>query len=65
MGAKTGINWTDATWNPVTGCTPAGVGCAHCYAKRVAERFPAVPRLKYAEKLALALGGVAGDYRKK
>ena len=42
MSATTKINWTDATWNPVTGCTPAGVGCAHCYAKRVAERFPAV-----------------------
>lgn len=42
MSATTKINWTDATWNPVSGCTPAGVGCAHCYAKRVAERFPAV-----------------------
>jgi protein gp37 len=42
MGAKTGINWTDSTWNPVTGCTPAGEGCAHCYAARLAKRLPAV-----------------------
>jgi len=48
MGAETGINWADSTWNPVTGCTPAGVGCAHCYAKRVAERFPAVHGVEYS-----------------
>lgn len=48
MGNKTKINWTDATWNPVSGCTPAGVGCAHCCAKRVAERFPAVHGVEYA-----------------
>ena len=30
---STKINWCDETWNPVSGCTPAGVGCAHCYAK--------------------------------
>jgi len=48
MGAKTGINWADATWNPVSGCTPAGVGCAHCYAKRLAERFPAVHGVEYS-----------------
>jgi protein gp37 len=40
MGDKTRIEWTDATWNPVTGCFPVSAGCANCYAKRMAERFP-------------------------
>ena len=37
MGAKTGIQWTDATWNPVTGCTRVSPGCDHCYAERLAR----------------------------
>jgi protein gp37 len=37
------IEWTDSTWNPVTGCTEVSPGCAHCYAKRFAERFRGVP----------------------
>ena len=36
---KTGIAWTDETWNPVTGCTKVSAGCKHCYAEGVAERF--------------------------
>lgn len=39
MGTKTGIEWTDATWNPVTGCTRISPGCDNCYAARIAERF--------------------------
>ena len=35
----TAIEWTDRTWNPVTGCTKVSPGCAHCYAETVAERF--------------------------
>jgi protein gp37 len=35
----TNISWTDVVWNPVTGCTPVSSGCAHCYARLVAERF--------------------------
>lgn len=34
MADKTGIEWTDATWNPVTGCTKVSAGCKHCYAER-------------------------------
>lgn len=34
MGAKTGIQWTDATWNPVAGCSPQSPGCTNCYAQR-------------------------------
>ena len=36
---STGIEWTDETWNPVTGCTKVSPGCAHCYAEDVAKRF--------------------------
>lgn len=39
MSDKTKIEWTDATWNPVTGCTQVSPGCDHCYALTLAERF--------------------------
>lgn len=39
MSDRTGIEWTDATWNPVTGCTKVSAGCDHCYAETLAERF--------------------------
>jgi protein gp37 len=38
MGTRTGIEWTDATWNPMTGCTKVSSGCDHCYAEIVAQR---------------------------
>src|SRR5215210_6527494 len=42
MANATTIEWTDATWNPVTGCTKISAGCDHCYAERLAERFRGV-----------------------
>jgi len=39
MGVSTGIEWTDATWNPVTGCTRVSAGCDHCYAATLANRL--------------------------
>ena len=42
MSAKSTIEWTDATWNPVTGCTKVSPGCDHCYAETFAERFRGV-----------------------
>lgn len=39
MAAKTKIEWTDATWNPVRGCTKVSPGCANCYARTFSERF--------------------------
>jgi protein gp37 len=39
MGDSTGISWTDATWNPVRGCSRVSEGCRNCYAERVAARF--------------------------
>jgi protein gp37 len=43
MSATTGIEWTDATWNPVTGCDEVSPGCDNCYAKTFAERFRGTP----------------------
>ena len=42
MAQKSKIEWTTATWNPVTGCDKVSAGCAHCYAERFAERFRGV-----------------------
>ncbi|MCX7898856.1 MAG: phage Gp37/Gp68 family protein [Methylocystis sp.] len=43
MAGLTAIEWTDATWNPVTGCTKISAGCDNCYAERLSERFRGVP----------------------
>ena len=43
MGNKSAIEWTDLTWNPVTGCTKITRGCDNCYAQRFAERFRGTP----------------------
>lgn len=43
MADKSAIEWTDATWNPVTGCTKVSPGCDNCYAARFSERFRGVP----------------------
>jgi protein gp37 len=42
MADATAIEWTDATWNPVTGCTKISAGCDNCYAARFSERFRGV-----------------------
>lgn len=43
MADGSAIEWTDATWNPVTGCTKISSGCDNCYASRFSERFRGVP----------------------
>lgn len=43
MANRSTIEWTDSTWNPVTGCTRISAGCDHCYAERFSERFRGVP----------------------
>ena len=43
MSIDSKIEWTDATWNPVRGCTKISPGCKHCYAETLAERFRGVP----------------------
>lgn len=47
MSVTSTIEWTDATWNPVRGCTKVSPGCAHCYAETFAERFRGVPGHPY------------------
>jgi protein gp37 len=49
------IEWTDATWNPVRGCTKISPGCAHCYAEVFAERFRGVPGHPYEQGFDLRL----------
>jgi len=49
------IEWTDATWNPVTGCTKVSRGCDNCYAERFAERFRGVPGHPFATGFDLTL----------
>lgn len=55
MSASSSIEWTDATWNPVTGCTKISPGCAHCYAETFAERFRGVPGHPYQQGFDLKL----------
>jgi len=43
MSVSSTIEWTDATWNPIRGCSKISPGCKHCYAERFAERFRGVP----------------------
>jgi protein gp37 len=47
MSQTSTIEWTDATWNPVRGCTKISPGCKHCYAETFAERFRGVPNHPY------------------
>jgi protein gp37 len=55
MSAKSSIEWTDATWNPVRGCTKISPGCAHCYAETFAERFRGVKGHPYEQGFDLRL----------
>jgi protein gp37 len=55
MSLNSHIEWTEATWNPVTGCTRLSPGCAHCYAKTFAERFRGVPGHPYERGFDLTL----------
>jgi protein gp37 len=47
MAANSAIEWTESTWNPVTGCTKISSGCAHCYAERMAVRLQAIGHPNY------------------
>jgi protein gp37 len=47
MGINSQIEWTESTWNPVTGCTKISSGCAHCYAERMARRLMAMGQPNY------------------
>ena len=55
MATNSHIEWTEATWNPVTGCDKVSPGCAHCYAERMAKRLEAMGQRNYAGGFALTL----------
>lgn len=53
VGSK--IEWTDATWNPVTGCNKVSPGCKLCYAERLSKRLKATGMVKYRNGFAVTL----------
>lgn len=53
MAEKSKIEWTESTWNPVTGCTQISEGCQNCYAKRMAERLHSMGQEKYKNAFKL------------
>lgn len=55
MPQTSAIEWTEATWNPVTGCSQVSPGCAHCYAKTFAERWRGIPGHPYEQGFDLRL----------
>ncbi len=55
MSNGTAIEWTEATWNPVTGCTKISAGCLHCYAERMARRLRAMGHPNYANGFDVTL----------
>jgi protein gp37 len=55
MMASSSIEWTDATWNPVTGCTKVSAGCKHCYAERMAIRLQAMGQANYLNGFRVTL----------
>lgn len=52
---RTGIEWCNYTWNPIVGCSPASEGCANCYARRMARRLAANPKLPVPARAAYRL----------
>ena len=55
MATKSSIEWTESTWNPLTGCTKVSPGCKHCYAERMAKRLHAMGQPNYANGFKLTL----------
>jgi protein gp37 len=55
MPQSSAIEWTEATWNPVTGCSQVSPGCAHCYAKTFAERWRGIPGHPYEQGFDLRI----------
>lgn len=55
MTSTSKIEWTEVTWNPVTGCTKVSAGCKHCYAERMALRLQAMGAARYRDGFSLTL----------
>lgn len=65
MANASSIEWTEATWNPVTGCTKISAGCKHCYAERMAKRLKAMGVPQYRNGFKVTLQPQALDLPKK
>ncbi len=55
MSERSGIEWTESTWNPITGCDKVSPGCAHCYAETFAERWRGIPGHPYEQGFDMRL----------
>lgn len=55
MSSQSSIEWTESTWNPLTGCTKISPGCKHCYAERMAKRLHAMGSANYANGFKLTM----------
>jgi protein gp37 len=55
MAFNSAIEWTESTWNPMTGCTKISLGCKNCYAERMAKRLQAIGQTKYKNGFKLTL----------
>lgn len=55
MATKSSIEWTESTWNPLTGCTKVSPGCKHCYAERMSKRLQAMGQSNYRHGFQLTL----------
>ncbi len=55
MSLRSAIEWTESTWNPVTGCTKVSPGCKHCYAERMAKRLQAMRQPNYRDGFRLTV----------
>lgn len=61
MATRSSIEWTEMTWNPVTGCTKISQGCKHCYAERMARRLEAMGAARYRNGFRVTLHPEALD----
>jgi protein gp37 len=55
MGAKSPIEWTESTWNPLTGCSKVSPGCNNCYAERISKRLKAMGQPNYQNEFQITL----------
>ena len=55
MANQSNIEWTEATWNPITGCSKVSAGCKNCYAERLAHRLQAMGNLRYHNGFKITL----------
>jgi protein gp37 len=62
MSGNSSIEWTESTWNPLTGCTKISPGCKHCYAERMARRLQAMGQPNYRNGFELELHEQVLDY---